>query len=912
MYGIQFLLLLAFSKPIYTTIQHLTPISLSEQTSIGTSIYDLSRVYSSSSNLFKFSFLSDSSPHNSFFIIDSLTGRISVKRMIDREKLCQTHICNCEQCVLTLEIVASSQSIDILSLDITIENINDNQPTFPVSTFQIRLSENTDIDYISSFPSATDLDYRDHLEYRILPFNESNDKDLLETFSIVNLHTENQLGLRLLKALDRERRNFYKMKVLAHDGELTGQLLLNVYILDSNDNVPRFEHEQYRIKLREDTPIGTDILHIHAYDNDEGLNALINYTIIANNPLSLFPFIINIKTGIIKLVQTLDYEKETNYRFNVHARDNGPDAVSVYAQIQIDILDVNDCPPDIDFILPDTDPSKIEPHQHIFYIEEERDINSRLFHLSVSDKDSINDKITLKLLTYTNLFELNEQYNDLYSLSIIGRLDREQREVYDLNFEARDQGWIASFFPFCFRRITFCFCSSLILMCVGTGPSLTTQKNIKIVLLDINDCPPLLNPYPTPISINENNPLNIQLIRFQARDLDASNTSNSLLTYSLIPSNNSQFFHIDPITGILSVRENISFDYEFQSKYNLTLNISDHGINPKHLETLHSFIVYINDTNDNKPQFEQESYTFRVLENIPIGTLLGQIKAFDLDTNTTIHYELTCIDNQDVFEIHLLSGQLRTKALLDYEIHPIHRLYITAQDNDYRHSDRVTITIELIDVNDNIPIIEPIPAIYVPSDLLETNLSETLKITTVVAHDSDSKMNGNLTYMIIDGNQDNYFQINFFNGTLYAQTNKLLQGHHRLTVKVCDQGESIVKCSTATVNIKVGEYLDKLFYTTSLNSQQLLSQTQNKEYSFKYEKIFTREMILVVIISTILTLVFSITVGVLIAFFCKQKGCRHINHSSLKTPCELLQSTDSDKLLTTTTKVSYIISYFLI
>ena len=75
-----------------------------------------------------------------------------------------------------------------------------------------------------------------------------------------------------------------------------------------------------------------------------------------------------------------------------------------------------------------------------FLFLEEKEMNTRLFHLSVSDKDSINNKIILKLLTYTNLFQLNEQYNDLYSLSIIGRLDREQQEQYRLTFEARDQG----------------------------------------------------------------------------------------------------------------------------------------------------------------------------------------------------------------------------------------------------------------------------------------------------------------------------------------------------------------------------------------------------------------------------------------------------------------------------------------
>jgi hypothetical protein len=360
--------------------------------------------------------------------------------MIDREELCQTHICNCERCILTLEIIASSQTVDILSLDITIENINDNRPTFPVSTFQIRLSENTDINHISSFPAATDLDYQDRIEYRIVTLDDNKDEDLFQTFAIVDLHTENQLGLRLLKSLDRETRNSYQMKIVATDGQLTGQLNLDIQVLDSNDNVPKFEHDQYHIKLRENSPIGTNVLHIHANDNDEGLNALINYTIITNTPSSSFPFEINVTSGIIQLIHPLDYEQETNYRFNVRAKDNGPDAINVYAQIQIDVLDVNDCPPDIDFILPDADPSKIDPRKHIFYIEEEQPINKRLFHLSVSDKDSINDKIILKLLTFNNLFQLNEQYNDLYSLSVIGRLDREQQEEYRLTFEARDQG----------------------------------------------------------------------------------------------------------------------------------------------------------------------------------------------------------------------------------------------------------------------------------------------------------------------------------------------------------------------------------------------------------------------------------------------------------------------------------------
>lgn len=425
---------------------------------------------------------------------------------------------------------------------------------------------------------------------------------------------------------------------------------------------------------------------------------------------------------------------------------------------------------------------------------------------------------------------------------------------------------------------------------------MTTEKHLTIVLLDINDSPPVLDPYPTPISIVENNVDNVRLVQFHAQDLDAPNTSNSLLSYSLVSSNHSRFFQLDPLTGLLTVGKNISFDYELQAQYPLILNISDHGEHPKRLETLHSFVVYINDSNDNAPRFERDSYSFQLNENVSIGTWIGQVKAIDLDTNSTLQYELTCLDDQDVFEVGLFTGQLRTKALLDYETHPIHRLYITVKDTDHLHSTRVTVTVQLVDVNDHIPVIDPPSAVYIPSELLQNNVSRSISITTIVAHDRDAGMNGNLTYTIIDGNQHGYFQINHLNGSISAESVNLPQGHHRLTIKVCDRGEPTEKCSTSTVNIKIGEYVEKLYYSASFNYQQLAKNPVKNDQ----ETIFSREMIVVVLISTILTLVFSITMGILIAFFCKQKRCHHLHRTSLKKPSQLLQSTDADKLLTST------------
>ncbi|CAF0782979.1 unnamed protein product, partial [Didymodactylos carnosus] len=867
---------------IHGAILRLPSITVKEQSSIGSSVSDISRTYLNRSQKLRYTFLSETSPHNSYFIIDSLTGKISIKRVIDREELCRTNTCNCEKCILNLEIVASADTVDILSLEVLIENINDHDPMFPVSTFIIRISENTDIGYMASFPSAIDLDYgqgqsSNYLQYKMLSI-ETNDKDLDETFQIIDLHTENQLGLKLLKKLDREIRNLYRMKIIVFDSidenqQRTGILLLDVQVLDSNDNLPIFEHEQYHIKLRENTRIGTEILRVHAIDNDDGLNSLINYTIVINNSSILYqqllPFSINISTGILRLDKLLDYETETNYRFSVRAQDNGPESVNVFCQIKIDILDVNDMAPEIDFILSDNDEWKIDSINNIFYINEELKLYTRLFHISVSDKDSVNDKVQLNLLSYTNLFQLIEQYTDLYSLQIIGRLDREIQSEYKLIFEAKDQP------------------------SPGNGPSLSTQKRLTIILLDINDNYPIIEKLQYPISVIENNSIGVKLIQFQSSDIDSTG-NNSLLTYTLVSSNDSQCCLLDSKTGILYA--NMTYDYEKQTIYYLTLQVNDNGKPPLH--TLMDFQVYINNSNDNSPIFKQKNFTFELFENVPIHTYIGQVNAIDLDSGEygKVKYELLCTqlyNEPEYIEISPITGVLRTKTLLDYETHPVHKLYVIAKDINGQ-SDTALITINILDINDNSPQIDFPTSInnlvYISSDLLNQNYSQTILITKIIAIDRDHGQNGNLSYTIDDGNTFNYFRIIETNGTILAQSDNLPYGHHRLRIRVTDQGWPSLSTLTY-LNIKVGEHVNIKHFQLVNTEQQLLSESRTETtITTNINNILTKEMLFVVIISSILTLIFSISIGILITLLCKRKRFHMLKSIDLLS--------DGDKLLT--------------
>jgi hypothetical protein len=296
--------------------------------------------------------------------------------------------------------------------------------------------------------------------------------------------------------------------------------------------------------------------------------------------------------------------------------------------------------------------------------------------------------------------------------------------------------------------------------------------------------------------MNENNPSNIRLIQFHARDHDALNTSNSDLSYSLVPSNDSHWFSIDEYTGILSVG-NVSFDYERKSQYHLILNISDHGYHPKRLETFESLTIKINNLNDHQPRFEHDIYRFYVQENTSIGTIIGRVRAFDMDFNTSIVYQWTSTFNETIFDLDRLTGQIRTRRPLDFESQSIYYLSIHALDIDmnnknidddydndqHQHSVSTNVTIELIDINDNSPIVDTPLSVYIPSKQLQMNMSQSIVITTVIAKDRDQKQQGNLTYAILDGNSHRYFRIDSCNGTIIAQSNHLPQGYHRSRVK---------------------------------------------------------------------------------------------------------------------------------
>uniref|UniRef100_A0A3Q0KHC0 Cadherin, putative n=1 Tax=Schistosoma mansoni TaxID=6183 RepID=A0A3Q0KHC0_SCHMA len=202
--------------------------------------------------------------------------------------------------------------------------------------------------------------------------------------------------------------------------------------------------------------------------------------------------------------------------------------------------------------------------------------------------------------------------------------------------------------------------------------------------------------------------------------------------------------------------------------------------------------IYIEDINDNRPKFIEfnsskwfDYFNVTIKENIPLGTRIPLMKAYDLDTietNTNILYKLNYPIKDNQTDYHRIFGlvtcsiskyhdnnnnhRLKDESIhgrnddhtpcliikdkLDYEMKQYYSIELIACESGYSTPTDcaiLPIKITIIDMNDNIPkFIFPIENYY------SMNVSENLPIGTLLlkveAIDMDSGENSRLTYSL--------------------------------------------------------------------------------------------------------------------------------------------------------------------
>ncbi|XP_051019089.1 protocadherin beta-18-like [Acomys russatus] len=190
-----------------------------------------------------------------------------------------------------------------------------------------------------------------------------------------------------------------------------------------------------------------------------------------------------------------------------------------------------------------------------------------------------------------------------------------------------------------------------------------------------------------------------------------------------------------------------SLDREKEASFSLILTAVDGGALPRSGTALIQIVVL--DVNDNAPEFERTLYEVQVPENSPVDSLVTKVSATDLDSgiNGEISYLLShsSRDVRKTFEIHPISGEVRLKALLDFEIVQSYTINVQANDGGGL-SGKSAITVQVTDVNDNPP---EIVIASLMSPIPENCLSE-MAVAVFSLRDQDSGENGRMMCSIQD------------------------------------------------------------------------------------------------------------------------------------------------------------------
>ncbi|XP_058589974.1 protocadherin beta-18-like [Neofelis nebulosa] len=309
---------------------------------------------------------------------------------------------------------------------------------------------------------------------------------------------------------------------------------------------------------------------------------------------------------------------------------------------------------------------------------------------------------------------------------------------------------------------------------------------------DINDHTPAFLDKHILLKISEGTAPGASFPMDSAQDLDVG--KNGVQNYTLSPN---PYFHLklqdsDDGKKYPELFLDQSLDREKESEFTLIVTALDGGSPSRSGTTLVRILVF--DINDNAPEFERSVYEVQVPENSPLDSLVIRVSATDLDAGIygELSYSFSHVsrDIRKTFEIHPISGEIRLKALLDFELIQSFTINIQATDGGSL-SGKSAVLVQVVDVNDNPPEIvmtsltSPIPE----------NSSREMVVAIFSVRDQDSGDNGRMVCSIQD---DLPFLLkptfkNFYTLVAGLPLDRESQAEYNITITVTDLGTPRLK-----------------------------------------------------------------------------------------------------------------------
>ena len=496
----------------------------------------------------------------------SNTGVITVSGNIDREEF--------HNGILTFAVVAEGGPTATANVIISITDVNDCAPRFPAIEPMV-VPENISpgpggvhIGTVTAYDSDTG---RNGVILYTLKIGGENGFTIDPSTGSINTSME----------YDREATPFYTLVVeamdMGEDVQLSTVATFQVNIGDENDNIPYFPYPYMHTRIFENLEMNTEVFQLPAVDLDEGINAELRFNLLSSEPESDAIFTLDNTTGVIRLLQTLNYESRLERYFTlIFSVDDSVHEEVTYATLEIEVLDRNDHIPAVGVT---GTPLGLD-------IPEDTLEGTVILQLTASDGDSgTNAEIVFAISggDPDGAFSVTTTGNDAV-VTVAHQLDYESKNSYNLVLQVCDLGIPA-------------LCSTLL-------------HNITIE--NIDDVIPSFSQSVYRGSVEENAAPIDSILQVLASDPDFGDQ----FVFAIESGNVNGRFSINSTTGVLSL--NVELDREEQETYTLIITAADQGGVP--LSGTGTCIITVSDVDDNSPAFDSQWSVFMLLLD---GTLLA-------------------------------------------------------------------------------------------------------------------------------------------------------------------------------------------------------------------------------------------------------------------------------------------------
>ncbi|XP_061755353.1 protocadherin Fat 3-like [Nerophis ophidion] len=495
---------------------------------------------------------------------------------------------------------------------------------------------------------------------------------------------------------DREERDSYELvvEVRKEDEVLkVARVNVRVQIEDDNDNAPEFVNLPYYATVQVEAEPGLSIFRVSSTDRDLGVNGQVTYSL--KEPHRNFQ--VNPVTGELMLKRVFEADlSNAEYKVVIVAADGG--APSLSSEVELPITVLNKAMPVFD--------------KPFYGVTVPEDIAVSTSLLSVNATSPTGQGIIFTLAGGDPSLQFDIGF-DTGVISVLYPLDYETTQYYRLTARATD-----------------------------TLTGAKSEVDVDVVVLDVNDNPPLFQKPSYSAVLAENAMIGTSVLQVSAQDQDSD--KNSAVSYQIVPdlNNSTDYFHMERDGGLVFTARLV--DYELAQRFNFIVRATDSG-DPA-LSSDVSVAVAVSDTNDNPPNFGQSLYEAFVSELAPRGHFVTCVQASDADMGDAqkLRYSILSGNERMAFSMEAESGVLRLSNKRRQGMKLFHQLNVSVSDGVFTNTAQVVVRV--LGANLYSPVFSQ--RFYLAE--VRENAPPRSKVIQVRATDEDSGLFGQITYSFVN------------------------------------------------------------------------------------------------------------------------------------------------------------------